>query len=82
MVNNMLNNLNKYINSKDYEINLLPNKVHIINYKSIIDITSNEVILKLNNKISKIKGTDIKAIKLTDNELLISGNIKGVTFNE
>lgn len=78
----MLNNLSSYLSSNEYRISVLPSGVHILNYKSIVDITSELVIIKVSNKISKIKGKDMKAVKLDKKELLISGTILGVTINE
>lgn len=78
----MLNNLSSYLSSNEYRISVLPSGVHILNYKSIVDITSELVIIKVGNKISKIKGKDMKAVKLDKKELLISGTILGVTINE
>ena len=47
----MFNNINSFLNSETYRVSLLPNKVHILNYKSIIDINSNSVIIKLDNNL-------------------------------
>ena len=78
----MLNNLSSYLSSNEYRIIVLPNGVHVLNYKSVIDITSEVVIINVNNKISKIKGKDMKAVKLDKNELLITGTILEVTIDE
>lgn len=78
----MLNNLSSYLSSNEYRISILPSGVHVLNYESIIDITSELVIIKVSNRISKIKGKDMKAVKLDKKELLISGTILGVTINE
>ena len=78
----MLNNLSTFLSNTEYRISILPNKVHVLNYSSIIDINSESVIIKVNNKISKIKGKNIKLIKLDKKELLVSGIINGVTINE
>lgn len=78
----MLNNLSSYLSSNEYRISVLPSGVHILNYKSIVDITSELVIIKVSNRISKIKGKNMKAVKLDKKELLISGTILGVTINE
>ena len=55
----MLNNLSSYLSSNEYRISVLPNGVHVLNYKSVIDITSEVVIINVNNRISKIKGKDM-----------------------
>lgn len=78
----MLNNLSSYLSSNEYRISVLSNGVHVLNYKSVIDITSEVVIINVNNRISKIKGKDMKAVKLDKNELLITGTILGVTIDE
>lgn len=78
----MLNNLSSYLSSNEYRISILPSGVHVLNYESIVDITSELVIIKVSNIISKIKGKDMKAVKLDKKELLISGTILGVTINE
>lgn len=78
----MLNNLSSYLSSNEYRISILPSGVHVLNYESIVDITSELVIIKVSNRLSKIKGKDMKAVKLDKKELLISGTILGVTINE
>ena len=78
----MLNNLSSYLSSNEYIISVLQNGVHVLNYKSVIYITSEVVIINVNNKISKIKGKDMKAVKLDKNELLITGTILEVTIDE
>ena len=40
------------------------------------------IIINVNNRISKIKGKDMKAVKLDKNELLITGTILEVTIDE
>ena len=82
MVNYMLNNLSSYLSSNEDRISILPSGVHVLNYESIVDITSELVIIKVSNRISKIKGKDMKAVNLDKKELLISGTILGVTINE
>ena len=78
----MLNNLSSYLSSNEYRISVLPTGVHVLNYKSVIDITGEVVIINVNNKISKIKGKDMKAVKLDKKELLITGTILEVTIDE
>ena len=78
----MFRNLNSFLNNETYKVSLLPNKEHILNYKSIIDINSNSVIIKLDNKLCKIYGSDIKLVKLDKKELLISGIFERININE
>lgn len=78
----MFRNLNSFLNNEIYKVSLLPNKVHILNYKSIIDINSNSVIIKLDTNLCKIYGSDIKLVKLDKKELLISGIFERININE
>lgn len=82
MVNNMLNNITTYFNSKEYQINILKNKVHILNYKSVIDVTSECILIKVEDNITKINGKNLLLVKMDNAEILITGIIKGVTINE
>lgn len=78
----MLNNLSTYLNLEDYRISILNNGVHILNYKSIVDITETEVILKIDKKLIRIKGSSFRLKELDKKELLIHGKIKKVEINE
>ena len=78
----MLDTLKTYLKNEEYRISLLKSKIHIMNYQSIIDITETEAFIKINNKIVKIYGNSFKLLKLDKKELLISGMVKRVEFNE
>lgn len=78
----MLNNLSTYLNLEDYRISILNNGVHILNYKSIVDITETEIILKIDKKLIRIKGSSFRLKELDKKELLIHGKIKKVEINE
>lgn len=79
---NVLNNLSTYLNLEDYRISILNNGVHILNYKSIVDITETEIILKIDKKLIRIKGSSFRLKELDKKELLIHGKIKKVEINE
>ena len=70
------------IRNKEYKVCLMKNKVHVINYKSIIDINETEAFLKIEDKIIKIYGKDFTLSRLDNNELLINGIIKRIELNE
>ena len=82
MVNNMLKRVNNFLNNKDYQVIILKDKVHIINYKSVIDVTSECVLIKVEDNIIKIKGNNLSLVKMDNTEVLLTGTIKGVTINE
>lgn len=78
----MLETLSNYLKTDSYRISLLKNKIHILNYKSIIDISNDEVLVKVEGTIVKIYGSDFKLLKLEKKELLINGSIKRIELDE
>lgn len=78
----MINSVFKYINSDDYEVNITDKKLHVLNYKKILDLSSSIIGIKLNNKTILIKGSNLNIRKLDDRELFIIGDIKGIDFDE
>jgi sporulation protein YqfC len=56
--------------------------IHITNYKNIVDIGSNRILILLNNKELIINGCNLYISALDKYEILIKGNIKGLEFNE
>lgn len=79
---NVLNNLSTYLGSEDYRLSILKDGLHVLNYKSIVDITDTEVLLKIDRKIIKIKGSNFRLKELDKKELLVHGIVKKVEINE
>ena len=77
----MLNNISTYLRDLDYRVTLLKNGLHVLNYKSIIDITSNIIMFKVNDKLFKVNGKNMILKKLDKKEFLITGVIESVTIN-
>ncbi len=78
----MLNNISTFLSREDYRISIINNGLHILNYTSVVDITNDEAIIKINTKIIKIYGTSLRLIELDKKELLLKGIIKKVYINE
>ena len=72
----MLNNLREYIDSKELKITILKNRVNIINYDKLRDISEKEILLTKDNKKIKVLGKNLKLNKLIENEILILGFIE------
>lgn len=64
--------------SKDYEINIYKDLIHIKNYNKIYDINCKSIVIKCKNKIIKIIGSNLIINKLDEYELCIAGEIKGI----
>ena len=76
----MFKKIFNYIEDKEFKINLLNNKIYISNYKKILVLEDNKIVLESNNNVIKISGSDFKINKLFNNEILIIGKIKDLEF--
>ena len=77
----MLENISNYLKQEDYRISILKEKLHIMNFKSVIDITETEALLKIDKYIVKIYGNNLKLLRLDKKELLLSGVVKKVEID-
>ncbi len=64
-----------------FKIIYTSNRVYISNFKRIVSITSEKVIVDSNNGIIEVKGNNIISNKLINNEALFSGTFKDITIN-
>lgn len=72
----LFNSVRNYIGENKFRIIIYEDKIDIVNYKNINDI-SNDV-LKIDNIL--IKGKNLKVNKLLNNEVLITGLIGNISF--
>ena len=71
--------INNYLNDNEFRVTVFANKIDIINYKSILDFSSTEISVKVNNKNSNNNRRRILVIsKMYDDELLIKGKINNM----
>lgn len=77
----LISKLDRYLEDKNYEIIIKENQVNIINFKEIIDFSTNKISLKCDNKIINIEGKNLIISKMLDKELLITGIIFNVRIN-
>lgn len=77
----LINKLDRYLEDKNCEIIIKENKVDIINFKEIIDFSTNKISLKCDDKIINIEGKNLIISKMLDDELLITGIIFSVRIN-
>lgn len=76
----IINSIRSYILEDEFKITYLNNRVNIVNYLSIGSIDSNKVIIKYNNGIVSVKGSNLVLSKLMNSEILISGDIYSIDF--
>lgn len=78
----MIKNIFKFINNNEYEINICNGKIYIMNYKNVIDLSNSFIKIELFDSYLLIKGDNLNIKKLDNRELLITGKIKGIDFND
>ena len=77
----LISRLDRYLEDKTYEVIIKENKIDIINFKEIIDFSTNKISLKCEDKIINIEGKNLIISKMLDDELLITGTIFNVRIN-
>lgn len=65
----------------EFKITILKDKINIVNYDRIINLTDNEVSLKVENTKIRIYGNNLMLNKLLDREILLTGKVSKVEFN-
>lgn len=78
----MLKSIIQYVRNDDFYINIWKNKINIVNFKEIVVLEENKiVILSPHNKVI-IKGSNLSINKLLDDEILITGTFTLIEFGE
>lgn len=83
----MVNYMNIYKNIKNflYDENalmaLFNNFIYIYNYQEVVNLTSEEVIIKLDKKVLHLEGEDFKIKSMLPKELQIFGLIRKISIN-
>ncbi len=78
----MLNNIKNYLYDKKYFINLFDNYIHVFNYLKLLKFSNDEVSLQLEFFILNIKGNNLFITKMTNNEILIKGDVFELEINK
>ena len=78
----MLKDIRRYLLNDEFEVNIYDKYVHINNYLKIITLEENRISVSSLKRIVIIKGSNLSIIKLLEKEMLISGNVSEVVFNE
>ena len=73
--------LSDYVNDKKFSIIYKNNKLDIINYSKILDFSDTKISINYLDDIYIINGTNLVISKMMEEELLITGNIESISFN-
>lgn len=76
----MFRELKNVIYDKNFKMTILEDKISIKPFKDILTFEENELLIKTENKIIKIKGENLTINKLENYEILILGNIIIIEF--
>ena len=77
----LFNDVKNYIGENNFRIILYKDKIDLINYEKIIDISNNKIIIKSNKNII-IEGKNLKLNKMLNKEILVLGDIINIKFDE
>lgn len=77
----MLNRLRTYISESEFKINILIDRVDIVNYIEIDHFDDTKIMVRYEKGLVTIKGENLTISKLLNDELLILGKIKTVEFS-
>lgn len=76
----MFRELKNVIYDKNFKMTILENQINIKPFKDILIFEENELLIKTENKIIKIKGENLTINKLENYEILILGKIITIEF--
>lgn len=73
-------NFKNFLYDLENFITIYENNLHVFNYEKLEKLSDNEIIIRLDTKLIKIDGNNLKIKQMTKQELLINGNITKVEF--
>lgn len=74
--------LKNFLLDQDYYIDMWQNYLHIYGLKKIEVLKETLIVLAVENFNLELNGADFKVLKLTNNEILIVGNLKEMRINK
>ncbi|MDD2434961.1 MAG: YabP/YqfC family sporulation protein [Bacilli bacterium] len=74
----LIESFRNYLLEEEFRINILNNKVNIINYTDISNFDSNKVTIRHRNGSVTITGNNLTITRLLIDEVLILGDIKNI----
>lgn len=78
----MLEKISNFVNDKEFRFTIYENQIHIINYKKIISLEDDKIIIQGNQRIINIKGNNFKLEKLLNEELLCIGQVQRIELQD
>lgn len=76
----ILNRMRDFLLPEEFEVHMYHNKIHIMNFTTIGEISSEKIIVRYQEGTIIIKGENLVMSKLLHEEVLIRGVLKTVEF--
>ena len=77
----LFDNVKNYIGENKFRLIIYNNKLNIVNYDSIKEIGSTKISINAFKDIT-VEGKNLKLSKLLNKEILVTGDIEKIYFNE
>ena len=77
----IMSKLDRYLEDRNYQINIKKNQLNILNFKEIVDFNSNKIVVRCDSNLINIEGKDLIISKLLEDEVLISGIILSIRIS-
>lgn len=74
----LINSFRNYILDEEFKINIIKNKVNVVNYTDIVNFTNKEVTIKYDGGLLLIIGNNLSISRLLIDEVLVTGNIEKI----
>ena len=78
--NRLIRRVDNYINDRRFSMMYKNNSLNVINYTKIIDFSDTLISFEYKDNSYYVDGENLVISKMMDNEMLITGMIKKITF--
>lgn len=78
--NKLLRMVNDYVNDNNFSMIYKNKTLDVINYTKILDFSSSLISFEYKNNSYYVEGENLVISKMMEEEILITGNIKKITF--
>ena len=75
-------NIVNYLFDRDYLLCTYDSHVYVLNYTYLESFNDKKITLKVSNKRVMIEGSNLIIVKITKEEMLIQGEIKGINIDD
>lgn len=79
---NIKNNITNYLFDKEYIICTYEDYIYIFNYNYLDSFNAKRIAVRIPKKHVVINGEDLTIVKITKEEMLINGIIRGITIDD